>query len=194
MVRIDDTVAPVYILGTPQFFAQGLKNMLKFAATAFLSFFAVMPDRSEATVRSDCPIEYASYKLQLDPTVVARFVKIPKAGGLHSDLAFEVVWNKVYTTFWYTFDAGTDPYINMVSIFDPTAPSYVPPTIYEEVKRPHGDMQYLALQDNLSFDDRLPVSNMKAPKLILMPRLPEIRLFSASSHSFFELSGCAKSK
>jgi hypothetical protein len=182
-------------VSAPQFFVRDWNHMLKIGAIAVLSLFAVMPSRSEAAVPSGCQIENASYKLQRDPTIVARFVKIPKAGGLHSDLAFEVVWNKDRTAYWYTFDRGTDPYLNMVSIFDPTAPDYVPPSIYEEVKRPHGDMQYLALQKDLRFDDRLPVAGMKAPDLILMPRLPEIRLrFSPSYHAFFELTGCTKSK
>ncbi|MBU6299328.1 MAG: hypothetical protein KGJ79_12810 [Alphaproteobacteria bacterium] len=166
--------------------------MLKIAAITALSIFALMPGRGDAAVRSDCPIENSAYSLRLDPTIVARFVKISKVPGLPSDLAFEVTWHKDDTTFWYTFDKGTAVYINMVSISDPTAPGYIPP-VQDTVKRPHGDMQYLALQGDLSFDDSLPKSGMKAPKLILMPRFPEIQLRqSPSAHSFFELSSCSK--
>lgn len=141
-----------------------------------------------------CRMENARYELREQPEYKAGFAPLPKGVRWKDNVAFYVRSGLTRKVYWFLFDRGSAPRINMISMGDPRSPAWRLPE-NGDGRGPLGEMLYLQADDALRFSLELPQSGQKAPHYVLLPDLPEKLRYAAEPSEntplgFFVLTGC----
>jgi hypothetical protein len=127
---------------------------------------------------AECPLVQARYAAS-DNQVTARFHAIGRRPGWRSDVALGVRSAPGRPEHWFLFDRGAARRINLISTTDVTKRGWQPPSP-DGGARPLGEMTYLAADARKAVIAALPTSASPAPRLIVLPELPEVLARRAS--------------
>jgi hypothetical protein len=142
-----------------------------------------------------CKTEYARYTMMREPGFTAGFKRLPSNAEWINNVAFYLHSRQSKHTYWFLFDRGSSPYINMISLPNPTKKPWKTPD--PDGPRVMEEMHYIPADRSLRFSIEIPTAEKAAPYYILLPDLTEVLWYSARPResgplAFLKLTHCGR--
>lgn len=147
-----------------------------------------------AQAQNQCVLEHARYVLRGEPSVTAHFQDLAPNPDWLTNVAFNIAFAKQGDSFWWLFDEGSAPFLNMISTTDVNKPGWAAPGD-DRKQGPLGETHVWFATSHYRLSHELPKPGQTAPQHIFVPDLQELMWYAAQPRravptAFFDLASC----